>query len=68
VFGNEIKDGGTVTIIKSVKLRGGCGATLCGTKVRDIRIADDSGDRYDIDAQLPRIGRLKLKPSTAKKP
>lgn len=67
-FGNEIKDGDTVTLVKSVKLSGGGGTTIkVGTKVRGIRITEDTGDGHDIDARLPEIGRLKLKSSIVKK-
>lgn len=67
-FGNEIKDGDTVTLVKTVKLSGGGGTTLkVGTKVRGIRITEDTGDGHDIDARIPEIGRLKLKSSIVKK-
>lgn len=67
-FGNELQDGDTVTLVKSVRIAGGGGGTIkVGTKVRGIRITEDTGDGHDIDARLPEIGRLRLKSSIVKK-
>ncbi len=66
--GNPLTDGDTVTLVKSVKITGGGGGTLkAGTKVRNIRLTEDTGDGHDIDARLPELGRLKLKSSVVKK-
>lgn len=66
--GNELEDGDTVTLVRSVRLAGGGGAVLkVGTKVRGIRLTEDTGDGHDIDARIPEIGRLKLKSSIVKK-
>lgn len=67
-FGNELEDGDSVTLVKSVKLAGGGGTTLkVGTKVRGIRLTEDTGDGHDIDARIPEVGRLRLKSSIVKK-
>lgn len=66
--GNVLADGDTVTLVKSVRVAGGGGGTLKGgTKVRGIRLTEDTGDGHDIDARLPEFGRLKLKSSVVKK-
>jgi len=66
--GNPLADGDTVTLVKSVKISGGGGGALkVGTKVRNIRLTEDTGDGHDIDARLPEFGRLKLKSSIVKK-
>lgn len=66
--GNVLQDGDDVTVITSVKIAGGGGATVkAGTKVRGIRLTEDHGDGHNIDAKIAGIGRLKLKSSIVKK-
>ncbi|MGO3147741.1 MAG: zinc ribbon domain-containing protein YjdM [Leucobacter sp.] len=66
--GNVLADGDDVTLVKSVKIAGGSGASIkIGTKVRGIRLAEDRGDGHDIDARIPGVGRLQLKSSVVKK-
>ena len=66
--GNELADGDDVTIVKSLKVKGaGGGAIKIGTKVRGIRLIEDSGDGHDIDAKVPGFGAMKLKSSVVKK-
>lgn len=66
--GNELNDGDTVTVMKSVKIAGGGGGTIkAGTKVRGIRLIEDSGDGHDLEARVPELGRMKLKSSIVKK-
>ena len=66
--GNALADGDTVSITKTVKVKGGGGGVIkVGTKVRGIRlIADGVGD-HDIDATVPGFGRMQLKSSVVKK-
>ncbi|GAA4516259.1 zinc ribbon domain-containing protein YjdM [Brevibacterium yomogidense] len=66
--GNVLADGDTVTIVKSLKVKGsGSGTLKIGTKVRGIRLTGDAGDGHDIDATVPGFGRMKLKSSIVKK-
>ena len=66
--GNELADGDTVTVMKSVKVAGGGGGAIkAGTKVRGIRLVEDFGDGHDIEARVPDFGRMKLKSSIVKK-
>lgn len=66
--GNVLEDGDDVTLVKSVKVSGGGGATLkVGTKIRGIKLVEDRGDGHDIDARIPGMGRLRLKSSIVKK-
>lgn len=66
--GNVLADGDDVTIVKSLKVKGaGGGAIKIGTKVRGIRLIQDSGDGHDIDAKVPGFGAMKLKSSVVKK-
>ncbi|KXO88991.1 zinc ribbon domain-containing protein YjdM [Tsukamurella pseudospumae] len=66
--GNLLADGDTVSVTKTVKVKGGGGGVIkVGTKVRGIRlIADGVGD-HDIDANVPGFGRMQLKSSVVKK-
>ncbi|HBL28647.1 MAG TPA: alkylphosphonate utilization operon protein PhnA, partial [Acidobacteria bacterium] len=45
-FGNELKDGDSVTVIKDLKVKGSSSVVKVGTKVKNIRLVD--GD-HDID-------------------
>ena len=66
--GNVLADGDDVTIVKSLKIKGGGGGAIkIGTKVRGIRLVEDSGDGHDIDAKVPGFGPMKLKSSVVKK-
>lgn len=66
--GNVLSDGDTVSIVKSLKVKGsGSGTLKIGTKVRGIRLTDDAGDGHDIDATVPGFGRMQLKSSIVKK-
>lgn len=66
--GNVLHDGDDVTIVKSLKVKGVSGPGIkIGTKVRGIRLIEDSGDGHDIDAKVPGLGPMKLKSSVVKK-
>lgn len=66
--GNELSDGDTVVVMKSVKVAGGGGGTIkAGTKVRGIRLVEDHGDGHDIEARVGEFGRMKLKSSIVKR-
>src|SRR5699024_2681499 len=66
--GNPLADGDTVTLVKSVKISGGGGGALkVGTKVRNIRLTEDTGVGNDVHARLHELGRLKMKSTIVKK-
>jgi protein PhnA len=63
-FGNQLKDGDSVTVIKDLKIKGSSTSVKVGTKVRNIRIVD--GD-HDIDCKIDGIGAMQLKSEFVKK-
>lgn len=66
--GNVLADGDTVTVVKTVKVKGGGGGVIkAGTKVRGIRLISDGVGDHDIDANVPGMGRMQLKSSVVKK-
>lgn len=66
--GNVLADGDTVTVVKTVKVKGGGGGVIkAGTKVKGIRLISDGVGDHDIDATVPGLGRMQLKSSVVKK-
>ena len=63
-FGNVLADGDTVTVIKSLKVKGSSTVVKVGTKVKNIRLVD--GD-HDIDCRIDGIGQMGLKSEFVKK-
>ncbi|MBP2412422.1 protein PhnA [Arthrobacter stackebrandtii] len=64
--GNVLADGDTVSIVKTMKVKGSPQDLKIGTKVRNIRlIAPVNG--HDIDAKVDGFGPMKLKSSIVKK-
>ena len=63
-FGNELKDGDSVTVIKDLKIKGSSLSVKVGTKVKNIRII--TGD-HDIDCKIDGIGAMQLKSEFVKK-
>lgn len=63
-FGNELKDGDSLTVIKDLKVKGSSLVVKVGTKVKNIRIVD--GD-HDIDCKIDGIGSMQLKSEFVKK-
>ena len=63
-FGNPLKDGDSVTVIKDLKIKGSSSTVKVGTKVRNIRIV--SGD-HDIDCKIDGIGAMQLKSEFVRK-
>ena len=64
--GNVLGDGDTVTVIKSLKVKGSSAPLKVGTKVRNIRLMHGVGD-HDIDCKVDGFGPLQLKSSVVKK-
>jgi protein PhnA len=63
-YGNELKDGDSVTVIKDLKVKGSSTVVKVGTKVKNIRLVD--GD-HDIDCRIDGIGAMGLKSEFVKK-
>src|SRR5450759_5252918 len=63
-FGNELKAGDSITVIKDLKIKGSSLVVKVGTKIRIIRIV--SGD-HDIDCRIDGIGAMQLKSEFVKK-
>jgi len=63
-YGNELKDGDSVTVIKDLKVKGPSSVVKVGTKVKSIRLVD--GD-HDIDCKIDGIGAMALKSEFVKK-
>lgn len=64
--GNVLADGDTVTIVKSLKVKGSPSDIKVGTKVRNIRLVHGNGD-HDIDCKVDGFGPMMLKSSVVKK-
>ncbi len=63
-FGNELKDGDTVTVIKDLKVKGASSSVKVVTKVKNIRLVE--GD-HDIDCRIEGFGQMGLKSEFVKK-
>ncbi|MBF6475219.1 MULTISPECIES: zinc ribbon domain-containing protein YjdM [Nocardia] len=64
--GNALADGHTVTVIKSLKVKGSPNPLEAGTKVRDIRVVQGVSD-HDIDCKVDGFGTKQLKSSVVEK-
>lgn len=64
--GNLLADGDTVTVVKTLKVKGSSAPIKAGTKVRNIRLVDGV-DGHDIDCKVEGFGRMQLKSSVVKK-
>jgi len=64
--GNHLADGDTVTIVKTLKVKGNPSDIKVGTKVRKIRLVYGSGD-HDIDCKVDGFGPMMLKSTVVKK-
>lgn len=66
--GNVLSGGDTVSVVKTLKVKGGGGGAIkAGTKVKGIRLITDGVGGHDIDATVPGFGRMQLKSSVVKK-
>ncbi|WSJ92033.1 zinc ribbon domain-containing protein YjdM [Streptomyces sp. NBC_01320] len=64
--GNVLADGDTVTVTKTLKVKGSPSGIKAGTKVRNIRLVDGV-DGHDIDCKIDGFGPMQLKSSVVKK-
>jgi protein PhnA len=63
-FGNELKAGDSVTVIKDLKIKGSSSVVKVGVKIKIIRLVD--GD-HDIDCKIDGVGAMQLKSEFVKK-
>lgn len=63
-YGNILQDGDSVTLIKTLKVKGASSDLKQGTKVKNIRLV--SGD-HNIDCKIDGFGAMKLKSEFVKK-
>ncbi len=63
-YGNLLKNGDSVTVIKELKVKGSSTVVKIGTKVKKIRIVE--GD-HNIDCRIEGIGAMQLKSEFVKK-
>jgi protein PhnA len=63
-FGNELKAGDAITVIKDLMIKGSSASVKVGTRIRIIRLVD--GD-HDIDCKIDGIGAMGLKSEFVKK-
>ncbi|MER5360135.1 zinc ribbon domain-containing protein YjdM [Streptomyces sp. NPDC002785] len=64
--GNVLADGDTVTVVKTLKVKGSLSGIKAGTKVRNIRLVDGV-DGHDIDCKIDGFGPMQLKSGVVKK-
>ncbi|MFD9031373.1 zinc ribbon domain-containing protein YjdM [Streptomyces sp. NPDC059567] len=64
--GNVLADGDTVTVVRTLKVKGSPSGIKAGTKVRNIRLVDGV-DGHDIDCKVDGFGPMQLKSSVVKK-
>ncbi|WP_320670706.1 zinc ribbon domain-containing protein YjdM [Patulibacter defluvii] len=64
--GNVLADGDTVTVTRTLKVKGSSAPVKAGTKVRNIRLVDGVGD-HDIECRIDGFGAMQLKSSVVKK-
>ena len=63
-FGNELKAGDLITVIKDLKIKGSSAVVKVGSKIKIIRLVD--GD-HDIDCRIDSVGAMQLKSEFVKK-
>ncbi|MHA7304423.1 zinc ribbon domain-containing protein YjdM [Arthrobacter sp. TMN-49] len=64
--GNVLSDGDTISIVKTMKIKGSPQDLKIGTKVRNIRLISPVNG-HDIDAKVDGFGPMKLRSSVVKK-
>ncbi|MFT4553984.1 MAG: protein PhnA [Chlamydiales bacterium] len=65
-FGNILKDGDSVTVIKDLKVKGSASGLKAGLKVKGIRLVDEVNG-HDIECKIKGVGAMMLKSSVVKK-
>lgn len=65
-YGNTLRDGDSVTIIKDIKVHGSSSTLKVGVKVKNIRLVDEVNG-HNIEAKVPGFGQMMLKSEIVKK-
>lgn len=65
-YGNILKDGDSVTIIKDIKVKGSSSSIKIGVKVKGIRLVKEVNG-HNIEAKVPGFGLMMLKSEIVKK-
>lgn len=65
-FGNELKDGDSVTIVKDMKVKGSSETLKRGTIVKNISLVDGK-DNHNISCRVDGFGNMNLKSEIVKK-
>lgn len=65
-YGNILKDGDSVTIIKDIKVKGSSAVIKVGLKIKDIRLVPEVNG-HNIDAKIKGFGPMMLKSEFVKK-
>lgn len=65
-YGNILKDGDDVTIIKDIKVKGSSSSIKIGVKVKGIRLVNEVNG-HNIEAKVPGFGMMMLKSEIIKK-
>lgn len=65
-YGNVLRDGDTVTVIKDLRIKGSSSSVKVGTKVKNIRLVDGA-DGHDIACKIDGFGAMNLKSEFVKK-
>jgi protein PhnA len=59
--GNVLADGDSVTVLKELRIKGSSSVVKVGTKVKNIRLVNDSSDGHDIACKIEGLGAINLK-------
>jgi protein PhnA len=65
-FGQVLVDGDSITVIKELKIKGSSSVVKVGTKVKNIKLADQ-GNGHDISCRIDGVGSIQLKSEFVKK-
>ncbi len=65
--GNILQEGDSVTVIKDLKVKGSSSSVKVGTKVKNIRLIQDSTDGHNIACKIEGFGAMNLKSEFVKK-
>jgi protein PhnA len=65
-YGNILKSGDDVTVIKDLKVKGSSSVVKVGTKIKNIRVVE-SADDHNIDCKISGVGSLKITQKFLKK-
>jgi protein PhnA len=65
-YGNILKDGDSVTVIKDIKVKGTSSAIKVGLKIKDIHLVE-AVNGHNIDAKVKGFGPMMLKSELVKK-